>query len=236
MLKNKTLNVDQNSLLTWIKEKRNNLLNSETISLIKGKEKLLTSFVFFIVVLIAMSLIYGSFAGEEVKTMFSELKPNIPSLPTKNSKSVEFIKGQETEANSSNSGTEVNTKNSLIKAEWQPIDTLLASNDKRREKLFKKLKLNKGEYVIACVFVTCGDCDDIALALNQKPNLSQIIAISTGSVEEANAWKARLGLNFRVESVSSELFDDSGAVILPTLIKVKQLKAIGVSETASVID
>ena len=47
MLKNDTANVDQNSLLTWIKEKRNNLLNGETISLIKGKEKLLTSFVVF---------------------------------------------------------------------------------------------------------------------------------------------------------------------------------------------
>lgn len=43
MLKNDTANVDQNSLLTWIKEKRNNLLNGETISLIKGKEKLFTS-------------------------------------------------------------------------------------------------------------------------------------------------------------------------------------------------
>ncbi len=233
MLKNDTVNIDKNSLLTWIKEKRNNLVNSKTINLIKGREKIFTSVVFFIVVLIAMNLIYRTFAREEVKTMFSELKPNIVTLPTKKYKSnIEAAKSQDIEANANVEGRD---KNTLVEAQWQPIDTLLASNDKQREKLFKKLKLNKGEYVIACVSIRCGDCDEIALGLNQKTNLEQIIAITNGSVEEVNAWKTRLGLNFRVEGVSEELFNDTGAVMLPTLIRIKKLKAIGVSETASVV-
>jgi predicted dithiol-disulfide oxidoreductase (DUF899 family) len=96
--------------------------------------------------------------------------------------------------------------------------------------------------VLACVSVHCGHCDDIALELNQKANvanlsnLSNIIVISSASIAEVEAWKNRLGLKFRVQSLSINSFDDSGAVILPTLIRVKDGKAIGVSESANVIN
>lgn len=115
------------------------------------------------------------------------------------------------------------------KSSWQDIDTLLASTEKRRNRLFSKLGISKGEYVLACVSVHCGDCDDIALELNQlnqKANLSNIIAISSASMAEVEAWKNRLGLKFRVQSLSIDSFDDSGVVILPTLIKVKDGKAL----------
>lgn len=221
MLKNILINFNKSSLLSWVEQNKNYLLKETIIVLIKGKERFLTGVIFFIVVLISISLMYKSLTEHRTKEMFSHLKPSIPILPSRSNRVLEI-----------NS----RSKQAPVKAEWQAIDTLLASNDKRREKLFKKLKLDSSEYIIACVITNCGDCDEIALELNKKANVGQIIAISNSSLKEANEWKTRLGIKFRVESVSSELFDDSGVVILPTLIRVKDFKAIGVSEDHFVID
>lgn len=240
MLNNDTSNSNNNSLVIWVKEKSNTTLKVISIGL-EGKEKVLISVVFCIVALISVNLTYKTFNENKAKEMFSELKPSIPNLPTTkaNSKANSNNKinnnVKESDSKSMLEVKDVNDK-SLIKVQWQAIDSLLASNDKRRETLFRKLKLSNDEYIIACVIVSCGDCDEIALALNKKANLGQIIAITNGSIEQANDWKRRLKLNFRVESVSNELFDDSGVVILPTLIRVKNLKATGVSEDPNVIN
>lgn len=228
MLKNNTIYSSKNSLLIFIKRKIKGLKINRTINL-KGKEKLLTSSVFFVVALTSISLMYRTLSGEGGRNTFSHLKPSIPTLANKKAVSTATFATPDSKSNQSLVKAE-------WKAEWKAVETLLASNDKRREKLFKKLKLDKGEYIIVGVLVSCGDCDAIALELNKKANLGQIIAITNASLKDANDWKTRLGLKFRVESVSNELFDDSGIVIVPTLIRVKDFKAIGVSEETKVID
>jgi thiol-disulfide isomerase/thioredoxin len=167
--------------------------------------------------------------------------PNNSSKNTDNYNSI--ITNTSNISDTSNTSNTSNISKSLAirtdKSSWQDIDTLLASTEKRRNRLFSQLGISKGEYVLACVSVHCGACDDIALELNQlnqKAGVSNIIAISSASMAEVEAWKNRLGLKFRVQSLSIDSFDDSGVVILPTLIRVKDGKAIGASETASVIN
>ncbi len=177
-----------------------------------------------VVVILVVVLLYSSIRVETIGDIFSDLKPKVPTFSLNNKTKVQ---GQD-------NAEATNLANEQIKAEWQPIEKLLASTDKRRAKLFNELKLEKGEYLLACVSIRCGDCDKLAQELNQKANLDNIIAITNAPLAEVEAWTARLGLKYRVEAVSDDLFDDSGVVILPTLIKVKNAKAVGVSESASV--
>lgn len=179
-----------------------------------------------VVVILVVVLLYSSIRMETIGDIFSDLKPKVPTFSLNNKSKVQAQDKAEAQATKS--------ANEEIKAEWQPIEKLLASTDKRRAKLFKELKLEKGEYLLACVSIRCGDCDKLAQELNQKANLDNVIAITNAPLAEVEAWKARLGLKYRVEAVSDDLFDDSGVVILPTLIRVKNAKAVGVSETASV--
>jgi hypothetical protein len=171
-----------------------------------------------VVVILVVVLLYSSIRMETIGAIFSDLKPKVPTFSLNNKTKVQAT----------------NSANEQLKAEWQPIEKLLASTDKRRAKLFKDLNLKKGEYLLACVSIRCGDCDKLAQELNQKTNLDNVIAITNAPLTEVEAWKARLGLKYRVEAISDDLFDDSGVVILPTLIKVRNAKAVGVSETASV--
>lgn len=104
--------------------------------------------------------------------------------------------------------------------EWQPISSILASTPKRRKMAAKELGINKGEWILACLSVSCGDCDKAALKLNELNN-KNILAITTANATETTIWKERLGLKFEVRSVSDQTFDDTGAVLLPTIIKLK---------------
>ncbi|MFY9226394.1 MAG: hypothetical protein WAQ98_27200 [Blastocatellia bacterium] len=222
------------------------VVNSIVVTLSKRSYKSYRDTLLFSSLIIAILLfVLGSSATvEEVNQVFVGLKPSmlkITNNPNNSSKNTDNDNSIIT--NTSNISDTSNIPKSLAiradKSSWQDIDTLLASTEKRRNKLFSQLGISKGEYVLACVSVHCGACDDIALELNQlnqKANLSNIIAISSASMAEVEAWKNRLGLKFRVQSLSVDSFDDSGVVILPTLIRVKDGKAIGVSETASVIN
>jgi thiol-disulfide isomerase/thioredoxin len=84
----------------------------------------------------------------------------------------------------------------------------------------KELGIDKGEWILACLSVSCGDCDKAALKLNEL-NSKNILAITTANVTETTLWKERLGLKFEVKAVSDQTFDDTGAVLLPTIIKLK---------------
>jgi hypothetical protein len=221
----------------------NNVVNRNPTTLLKRLYKSYRDTLLFssLVVAVVLIVVGSSATVEEVNQVFVGLKPgmlkvasnsNNPSKNTDNDKSIPTSTPNVSNiSNISKSVTIRTDKNS-----WQDIDTLLASTEKRRSRLFSQLGISKGEYVLACVSVHCGDCDDIALELNQKANLSNIIAISSASVAEVEAWKNKLGLKFRVASLSVNSFDDSGAVILPTLIRVKDSKALGVSETATVVN
>ncbi len=222
------------------------VVNSIVVTLSKRSYKSYRDTLLFssLVIAIMLVVIGSSATVEEVNQVFVGLKPsmlkitNNPNNPGKNTDNDNSII-----TNTSNISDTSNISKSLAirtdKSSWQDIDTLLASTEKRRNRLFSQLGISKGEYVLACVSVHCGACDDIALELNQlnrKAGVANIIAISSASMAEVEAWKNRLGLKFRVQSLSIDSFDDSGVVILPTLIKVKDGKAVGVSETASVIN
>lgn len=222
------------------------VVNSIVVTLSKRLYKSYRDTLLFSSLVIAiMFVVVGSSATvEEVNQVFVGLKPSMLKI-TNNSNN--FSKNTDNDnsilTSTSNISDTSNISKSLAiradKSSWQDIDTLLASTEKRRNRLFSKLGISKGEYVLACVSVHCGACDDIALELNQlnqKAGVPNIIAISSASMAEVQAWKNRLGLKFRVQSLSVDSFDDSGVVILPTLIKVKDGKAIGVSETTSVIN
>lgn len=201
--------------------------------------------VLFASILISLSLIiiYRSFSVEKFKGVFSGVKTKTDDkLLTSNSTVFATNTDQKTSVNNQANltsqdkslVTKVNSQNT--KASWQRVDELLASTEQRRNKLFAQLAINKGEYVLACVSVSCSDCDKMALELNQKTNLANIIAITSAPKQQAKEWKERLGLTYRVESLSERDFDDSGVVLLPTLIKVKNGKAIAASESAKVIN
>lgn len=213
------------------------VVNRSTTTLLKRLYKSYRGTLLFssLVIAIVLVVVGSSATVEEVNQVFVGVKPNMLKVGNKVVNTTD----------NNNSNITTNTSKSLAiktdKSSWQAVDTLLASTEKRRSRLFSQLGISKGEYVLACVSVHCGHCDDIALELNQlnqKVNLSNllnIIAISSASMAEVEAWKNRLGLKFRVQSLSINSFDDSGAVILPTLIRVKDGKAIGVSESASAI-
>jgi thiol-disulfide isomerase/thioredoxin len=158
------------------------------------------------------------------------------------------IAGNNSANNNSNSNVVINLSDSRshngngksdllgneVLGDWQAITSLLASTPNRRKLAAKTLGVDKGEWVLACFSVGCGDCDRAAIKLNQlkaNGNVGNVLAITTASLSEANLWKERLGLAFEVRSVSSQTFDDTGTVFLPTIIKLKNGVSIGAKES-----
>ncbi len=146
-----------------------------------------------------------------------------------NEGSTSYIDGK---ATSTNTSIVTNLSDpSLIK--WQPTHSLLASTPKRRKMLAKELGIDKGEWILACFSVDCGDCDRAALKLNQLnlKSLKNVIAITKASSTDATLWKERLGLKYEVKSVSEQSFEDTGTVLLPTIIKLKDGEFVGAVES-----
>lgn len=126
----------------------------------------------------------------------------------------------------------------LSAQQWQDIKMLLASTTPRRYEALKKLGLAQGEYIIAAISIDCSECELTVLKINQLPNLNsnKMVAVAVAPKDVVEQWQAKLGLKYRVIPVSQELFEDLGAVMLPTLIKTVDGKAIGVSESAEVLE
>ena len=154
-----------------------------------------------------------------------------------NSNSNVIINLSDSSSYKSNNKNEVGNK---VLGDWQAISSLLASTPNRRKLAAKTLGIDKGEWILACFSVGCGDCDRAATKLNQLKingnacnvgNVGNVLAITTANQSEANLWQQRLGLGFEVRSVSSQTFDDTGAVFLPTIIKLKNGISIGAKES-----
>ena len=121
-------------------------------------------------------------------------------------------------------------------ARWLPPQELLASTPERRQRAARRLGIDRGEYVVALLSIRCGDCDREARELNGKGSLDRIIAVAPAPAREVAAWKRRLGLQYRVVAVPEDVFDDLGGVILPTLVLMRNGRAVGVSEQAEVVE
>ena len=118
-----------------------------------------------------------------------------------------------------NAPTPMPTPGENVGHEWQDIKTLLASTPPRRYQALKKLGLAHGQYIIAAISIDCAECERTVLKLNQLPNLKpeRIVAVAVAPKDVIEQWQAKLGLKYQVIGVSQELFEDLGAVILPTL-------------------
>lgn len=126
---------------------------------------------------------------------------------------------------------------SRTKAEWQPIETLLASTPQRRLKAAQQLGIEEGEYILALLSIHCGDCDRIAQQLQQRAAHHRIIAVAVAEHDQAaiDEWKKGLGLSITVVGINQQAFNDLGAVLLPTLVKLENGKAVGVAENCEVL-
>lgn len=151
-----------------------------------------------------------------------------------NSNSNVVINLSDSDSHNGNGTSKTNKVSNEVLGDWQPITSLLASTPNRRKLAAKTLGIDKGEWVLACFSVGCGDCDRAAIKLNQlkaNGNVGNVLAITTANQTETNLWKERLGLGFEVRSVSSQTFDDTGTVFLPTIIKLKNGVSIGAKES-----
>jgi hypothetical protein len=113
---------------------------------------------------------------------------------------------------------------------WMDVKTLLASSDSYRSKVVKKIGVDKGEWVLGLMSVLCDDCDKAALKLNKRRDVKNIVVVVAAPQKAASEWKKRLNLRYRVVSVSDREFEDLGAVMLPTLVLIRDGKAVGVRE------
>ena len=118
---------------------------------------------------------------------------------------------------------------------WQPLHSLLASSTARRKDALQQLHLSKGEHIIACFSIKCSDCEREAIKLNSYTTANSIVGIAVAPQAEINQWRKKLSLGYPVVSVSETLFEDLGAVILPTIINIKNGQAIGVTDDAQAL-
>jgi hypothetical protein len=72
----------------------------------------------------------------------------------------------------------------------------------------------------------------MALALNKRPDADRIIAVTDDPEYAARAWSQKLSLKLRVVSVSEDTLEDFGAVLLPTLIFLRDGQPIAAREDA----
>jgi hypothetical protein len=139
--------------------------------------------------------------------------------------------------NSPQSTKTVQNSRPLKKSEWLAIEELIASTPQRRLRAARELGIVEGEHFIVFLSIDCNACYEEALKLNQKKSLDRIVAVSVAPADEVRSWSKKLGLRYRVESISQEIFSDLGnVVLLPTIVRFKDGVAIGASETAELIE
>jgi arsenate reductase-like glutaredoxin family protein len=115
---------------------------------------------------------------------------------------------------------------------WEPVFGLVAGTPRSRLEVLQKYNLTRGEYLIGLMAINCGTCDKVAKELNQKVNKETSMAIfAIATPTEIKAWKHKLGIDkLRIIPVKEQEFTRLGAIILPTLIKVREGKYISAME------
>jgi hypothetical protein len=89
-------------------------------------------------------------------------------------------------------------------------------------------KLDKGKYIIALFGLDCGECERAAKSLTTYTGRDvKIIGLVYAYPQQTVQWCSQLGLKYEVRSVGHEVFDDLGAVFLPTIILVEDGRALG---------
>lgn len=114
---------------------------------------------------------------------------------------------------------------------WQAPKALIASTPARRAKALKKLGFGQGEWTLALLSIDCQECEPVARGIETLPGGSKAILVAAppaGTRErvqfeaELIKWRSRLTLiNSRVIKADSETLEDLGAVLFPSVLKVK---------------
>jgi thiol-disulfide isomerase/thioredoxin len=113
------------------------------------------------------------------------------------------------------------------KIKWKQAGEYIAGTPASRRRAAKKLGFDRGRWIIAYFSAYCLDCDKIAVKLNELVDQEQVLGLTIAPTEAANRWKQELGIKYRVLSVSERMFEDLGAVILPTVVLFEDGEAKG---------
>ncbi len=117
---------------------------------------------------------------------------------------------------------------------WESITAsgIVGSPVRFIRKAAHELKIDSGDYLLVSLGTQCGDCDRVAAALNKRSDTERVLAITTDPDFAVKAWVAKLGLKFRVLSVSEDIFRGFGLYGLPTVAFLKDGVAIAAREDA----
>jgi hypothetical protein len=113
------------------------------------------------------------------------------------------------------------------KITWKKAEEFIAGTPASRRRAAHKLGFGRGRWIVAYFSAYCLDCDKAAVKLNDLKDQEQVLGLTIAPAETAEKWKQELGIKYRVLSVSERMFEDLGAVILPTVVLFEDGEAKG---------
>jgi hypothetical protein len=125
------------------------------------------------------------------------------------------------------SGLAIRRQQLSEKIEWRKVEECIAGTPVSRRRAARRLGFHRGRWVVAYFSAYCSDCDKVALELKKTAEVERVLGFTIAPSESARKWKQELGLNYPVISVSEKIFEDLGAVILPTLVLFEDGEAKG---------
>lgn len=214
-----------------------NQIKEALSKLSRQQQRYLCFTIVVIALIVGIAILRDSFnqikASNAIPNLVSSLKPKLPEAKIGAPKSSVLPETQKDAQNQAVSGG-ANTVNNG-QPSWQPLHSLLASTPARRIEALQQLHLAKGNNIIACFSIKCSDCEREALKLNSYSSTNSIIGIAIAPQADINQWRKKLSLEYPIVSVSEALFEDIGAVILPTIIKVNNSQVTGVTDDAQTL-
>jgi hypothetical protein len=115
--------------------------------------------------------------------------------------------------------------NEIIK--WKKAGECIAGTPVSRQRAAHSLGFHRGRWIVAYFSAYCLDCDKAAVKLNELVDRERVLGVTIAPAETARRWKQELGIKYRVISVSERIFEDLGAVILPTVVLFENGEAKG---------
>jgi hypothetical protein len=126
----------------------------------------------------------------------------------------------------------------IVPAAWEPPRNLLTVDQATFTRAVKRQGWEKGEWYLLLVSFGCGDCNTALKAMDRwADNGNQCIAVGPEAedIQLTEAYKRQitaLGLRYPVKILSNRDYAETGAMIVPTLVVVKDgnwVKAMDVS-------
>ena len=110
---------------------------------------------------------------------------------------------------------------------WKKAGEFIAGTPASRRRAAHKLGFDRGRWIVAYFSAYCLDCDKTAVKLNDLVDQERVLGLTIAPAEAAEKWKQELGIKYPILSVSERMFEDLGAVILPTVVLFEDGEAKG---------